>query len=184
MPETEVQADLAESTRERARREKRKNLLWTLIGLAVVLGCIVGYVGYWIKGWLDWDEKVRSPVTYTMPAGTQFIDQYSSPSDFFGDFIYCASFRLSESELDNLTSKGFDWIQAKSSVTATLGIPNWQTGRVPLEIPDSPCDNLKPWLNEAKTYRYLFAKGERNDWMRLLAIDEQEEIIFYFRGSW
>jgi hypothetical protein len=91
---------------------------------------------------------------------------------------------LPESELDNLTSKGFDWIQAESWITSTSGLPNWQTGQAPREIPGGPCDNLKPWLDRAKTYRYLFDRGERNEWMRLLAIDEKEKIIFYYRGSW
>ncbi|MBE2272508.1 MAG: hypothetical protein IAE80_30010 [Anaerolinea sp.] len=160
------------------------NVRRTLIFLIILLICAGSCGGILFKGVMDWDEEMRKPVTYTMPAAAQILDQYTSPSDFFGDFTYCASFRLPESELDNMISKGFDWVQSGSGVTSTSGLPKWQTGRFPREIPGSPCDNLKPWLDEVKTYRYLFAKGERNDWMRLLAIDEKEKIIFYFRGSW
>jgi hypothetical protein len=171
--------------REQARRKKRKDIVRrTLIFLSILLICVGSCVGIRAKVALDYYEEMSKPVTYTMPAATQFIDQYAGPMDFFGDFTYCATFRLPESELNNLISQGFDWIQAESWGTTTSGAPNWKMGKIARTIPGSPCDNLKPWLDEAKTYRYLFAEGERNEWMRLLAIDEREEIIFYFRGSW
>src|SRR5512139_3751075 len=126
--------------REQARRKRRKDIVRrTLIFPSILLICVGICGGILAKVALDWGEAITRPVTYKMPAATQFIDQYAGPMDFFGDFTYCASFRLPESELDNLTAEGFNWIDAASSVTSTLEIPSWQTGQIPQEIPINPC---------------------------------------------
>ncbi len=154
-----------------------------LIGICL-LACWIGYSYFKFVGDQWAKENWSHPVTYTMPASAQIIDQYTSEADPFGDFTYCASFRLSDPELDILLSKGFAWIQAESWGIPTLGLPSWQTGQIPHDIPSHACNNIKPWLDEAKIYRYLFDRGGRIDRMRLLAIDEKEKIIFYYRDSW
>ncbi len=174
-----------QAEQKQTRQRRRRGLFVSLIALVAVIGflaVICNVIGEEFNRGMN--EMIAGyPVTYTMPVAAQIIDQYTSKADPFGDFAYCASFRVSDSELNNLLSKGWDWIQA-DSLRATSGFPGWQTGRIARAITGGECDNLKPWLDEANIYRYLLAKGDRNDWIRLLAIDEKERIIFYYRSSW
>lgn len=124
------------------------------------------------------------PVTYTMPAAAQIIDEYTSLADWFGDFQYCAAFRVSDTEYDSLLQNGFNWIyMGQGSTTPTPNVPQWKDGHLPdynLSIGD--CFNrLTTKPNKSTVYHYLLDEGQ--DWVYLLAIDEQDKIIFYYRST-
>ncbi len=181
-PRTEVQTALAESAREQARRKKWKDIVRrTLIFLSILLICVGICGGILFKAVMDWDAEMRKPVTYTMPAAAQIIDQYASPMDFFGDFEYCAAFRVSDTEYDSLLRNGFNWIYiGQGSTTPTPNVPHWKDGRLPdYNLSIGECFNRLTAKPNSATYHYLLDEGV--DWEYLLAIDEKEKIIFYYR---
>ncbi len=149
-----------------------------------MLACWIGYSYFRFEADKWAKENWSHPVTYTMPASAQIINQYASEADFFGDFDYCAAFRVSDVEYDGLLQNGFNWIyMGQGSATPTLELPKWQNGDLPEPKLLSACfDHLTIKPDDSTAYRYLFEEGK--DWKKLLVINEKEKIIFYYRTSW
>lgn len=169
---------------KRGQPKRRWGCLLGGVGLIVGFTVIVcnAIVGGISRGM---DEMIADhPVTYTMPAAAQIIDQYTSKADFFGDFDYCATFRVSDAEYDRLLLNGFNWIyMGRGSTTPTPHVPHWAYGsQAALPLGNSCLSGLQPGFQDSTTYRFLLEEGE--DWRRLLIVDEQQKIIFYYRSSW
>ena len=168
--------------------QKRPKHRWRrlLIGISLVVGLIgitCSLIVEEFKRGMD-EMFADRPVTYTMPAAAQIIDEYTSLADWFGDFEYCAAFRISDTEHDRLLQNGFNWIyMGRGSTTPTPNVPQWLDGRLLSPDLSGSCFNrLITRPDYSATYRYLFDAGD--DWEKLLAIDEKEKIIFYYRNSW
>ncbi len=167
------------------KRLKHRWKLW-LIGIGLTVGLIAIMCNLMVeelKRGMD-AAFADHPVTYTMPAAAQIIDEYTSLADWFGDFEYCAVFRVSDTEYDSLFQNGFNWIyMGRGSTTPTPNVPQWKDGHLPdynLSIGD--CFNrLTTKPNKSTVYHYLLDEGQ--DWVYLLAIDEKDKIIFYYRST-
>ena len=158
---------------------------WWLVGIGLAVGLIVIMCNLLVEGFRREMEAAFAdrPVIYTMPAAAQIIDEYTSLADWFGDFEYCATFRVSDTEYDRLLQYGFNWIyMGQGSTTPTPNVPKWLDGRLPEQDLVGACfDRLTTKPNKSAAYHYLFEAG--NGWERLLAIDEKEKIIYYYRVS-
>jgi hypothetical protein len=130
-------------------------------------------------------EEDTTPVEYQLPEAAEIIEERSSPSDFFGDYSYAASFRLPSSEINNLTEKGFDWVTTDGRQLSMEGT-QWEVGILPEEIlrqiradyirlNDAPDDNV--------VYKYLYRYVEGGQW-RLFVIDVEQGKVYYYRSSW
>ncbi len=157
---------------------------WWLVGIGLTVGSIVIMCSLLVEGFKrEMDAAFADhPVTYTMPTAAHIIDEYTSLADWFGDFEYCAAFRVSDAEYDRLFQNGFNWIyMGQGSTTPTPNVPQWKDGHLPeynLSIGD--CFNrLTAKPNNSTTYHYLLEEGQGR--IYLLAIDEEEKIIFYYR---
>ena len=177
-----------DAERKRARQRRRRRLFVVLIVLVCTIGCVVLSVTEFLRitGRMADAFLADHPVTYTMPAAAQIIDQYTSTADNFGDFDYCATFRVSDAEYDQLLQNGFNWIyMGQGNTTPTPYVPIWRGGHLSgngFSLSSGCFARLSASPTASQEYRYLMDDGP--DFVRLLAIDEKSKIIYYYRGSW
>ncbi len=188
-----IEAVVQDAEQTRVRQQRQRRLFVVSIVLVLTIGFIAIVYNVLVEELRRGTDEIKHglnemvadhPVTYTMPAAAQIIDQYTSKADWFGDFDYCATFRVPDAEYDQLLLNGFNWIyKGRGSTTPTPHVPEWRQGPLTnVSLANSCLGGLKPGLRGSTIYRYLFEEGE--GWQRLLIIDEKEKIIYYYRGSW
>jgi len=183
-----IEAVVQDAEQTRVRQQRRRHLLVSLMALVAVVGCMVLGIIEISRMTRNFAEAFTAdhPVTYTMPTAAQMIDDYTSLADWFGDFDYCAAFRVSDTEYDRLLQNGFNWIYTGlGSTTPTPHVPVWEEGYLSgndFSIANECFARLSARPTSTQKHRYLL--DSQSDFVRLLAIDEKSQTIYYYRGSW
>jgi hypothetical protein len=190
-----IDAVVQDAERIRVRQQRQRRLFVVSMTLVFALGFIAIVYNVLVEGLKHGAEDLKQgmnemiadhPVTYTMPAAAQIIDEYTSLADWFGDFEYCATFRVPDAEYDWLLQNGLNWIyMGQGSTTPTPHEPVWKGGRLSgsgFSLSSRCFARLSVSPTSSQEYRYLI--DDEPDFVRLLAIDEKSKIIYYYRGSW
>ena len=124
-------------------------------------------------------------IDYTLPPSANIIWQDLTTDDFFGDYSYCASFELPESEIENLIQLRFDWITSDGRKLPTE-ISDWRDGVLPDDIhkfAQGFGECKKQVLDKSKQYKYLYKMIESGQ-ERIFVIDKDSHMVYYHRSSW
>ena len=121
---------------------------------------------------------------YKLPDAAKVIEEHESSSDFQGDFSYCARFTLEEDKLEALRREGFDWFAPIRE--GHVSTKDWAAGVLPYNIAaliNGLDVRLASGPSTSASYTYLYEWVDGGFW-RLVAIDEKEKTVYYYRVSW
>jgi hypothetical protein len=97
-----------------SKSQKRlRILLPSLIGLPILIligFCISVRISLFQSGPPSFElPEATVDYTYYLPPEAQIVEAKADTADIFGDFSMCASFRLSDQEMNRLREEGLDW---------------------------------------------------------------------------
>ena len=111
---------------------------------------------------------------YKLPTAARIIEAQQSSADMFGDYSYCAKFKLSDAELAALRKQGFGWFpQIKEGYVSKA---TWGKARLPsnvVHLIEGLDVHLKSGPEPSAQYSHLYEWVDGGFW-RLIAIDATE----------
>lgn len=128
--------------------------------------------------------QVTAAYTYVLPASVNIIEGKANVADIFGDFSMCASFTLSESDMQALRRQGLNWFPAVKKGYASES--NWSTGTY-TEAISGIYGHIGYMLDDKPDPKdtYSFIKEDVDGgWQRTVGIDENTKVIYYCRITW
>ena len=131
----------------------------------------------------EWPQ-VTVDYTYALPPAVDIIEGKADVADIFGDYSMCASFTLSEPDLQALRRQGLNWFPSLRAGYNSES--DWSMGTLTQERSDRfdyigfMLDN-KPDPNN--TYSYI-REDVDGGWQRAVAINEESKVVYYCRISW
>lgn len=161
----------------------KKRIFVLLGGLIALIPLVCGSIYLYVST-SPLEFVPDTPVEYTLPASADVIEQKADSADFFGDYAYCALFKLPSSEIGELIEKGFEWIDSDPWNLPPEEKPEWKTGILPDEVLNGfYCLKNRP--HRATVYNYLYKWDDLidNQW-RAFVIDEGKRVVYYCRTSW
>lgn len=159
--------------------------------LGIIFSCVIG--GVIVIPWITKRAASNAGVgaTYgglTLPPSAVIIENVEGPSDFHGDRSTCMSFRVSPQDAQQLIRTQYQWM---NSIDTSLPAGweqapcRWQAGnmdsRIRGFITGLDAHLAAPPPNSMYDYVFRWVDG---GWWRLLAIDRQTNIVYYYYVTW
>jgi hypothetical protein len=137
---------------------------------------------------IDYLEQHQTEATvdyrYHLPPAAKIIEAKADSADVFGDFSMSAAFTLPDEELEELLKKGFDWFYPMRK--GYVSDRNWITSTLPqkiLEVNEIPRLHLENGPKDSIIYTYLYEWVD-GGWWRLVIVDREKNLVYYYRESW